>query len=233
MGLPGNRMLSSRARVAVAALLFGVGLALFVATTSDVDGHGSAVALDEGHLYDDADLLGWYDSSKPPPPVDSFKFNFEDPDNHMLSKQNVTTWRSTSFDSDEKSPASLNFTADAFTKKLGFYGLALIKPGEGRKRKQDQQGGKRDEGKAAAAVGTGPSASSNFASDFAALEKRFGRPAAEKAVRAVLQEKANQHMGTKVEPRTAGSAKGSHTPQPKARTILSKARTILAQIRAM
>ena len=31
--LPGNRMLSSRARVAVAALLFGVGLALFVATT--------------------------------------------------------------------------------------------------------------------------------------------------------------------------------------------------------
>ena len=28
-----NRMLSSRARVAVAALLFGVGLALFVATT--------------------------------------------------------------------------------------------------------------------------------------------------------------------------------------------------------
>ena len=70
-------------------------------------------------------------------------------------KQNVTTWRSTSFDSDEKSPASSNFTADAFTKKLGFYGLALMKPGEGRKRKQDQQGGKRDEGKAAAAVGTG------------------------------------------------------------------------------
>ena len=35
----------------------------------DVDGHGSAVALNEGHLYDDADLLGWYDSSKPPPPV--------------------------------------------------------------------------------------------------------------------------------------------------------------------
>ena len=66
-------------------------------------------------------------------------------------KQNVTTWRSTSFDSDEKSPASSNFTADAFTKKLGFYGLALIKPGEGRKRKQDQPGGQRDEGKAAAA----------------------------------------------------------------------------------
>ena len=102
-------------------------------------------------------------------------------------KQNVTTWRSTSFDSDEKSPASSNFTADAFTKKLGFYGLALMKPGEGRKRKQDQQGGKRDEGKAAASVGTGASTSSNFARDFAALEKRFGRPAAEKAVRAVFQ----------------------------------------------
>ena len=65
--------------------------------------------------------------------------------------------------------------------------MALIKPGEGRKRKQDQPGGQRDEGKAAAAVGRGASASSNFARDFAVLEKRFGRPAAEKAVRTVLQ----------------------------------------------